>query len=123
MRATPLLPTTFHEVNHVSLEQSKLDAAQFWVFNTVCGLIDACECSVVTEREPNSPRIILRVTVPANELGRLIGKSGRNIRAMRLLLQGIGMKLRLQLDVQTDRVGPQRAAEPLTKCQPAGRNG
>jgi predicted RNA-binding protein YlqC (UPF0109 family) len=68
-------------------------------------MVDRPESVVLTSDE-NGSDITFRVTVHPEDLGKLIGKQGRNARSIRTILSAISMtkKLRFTLDI-SDRSG------------------
>ena len=54
--------------------------------------------------------VILRVTVPANELGAVIGKQGRTVKSLRILLRSMSMRSKQQITL--DITDPAQAPVP-----------
>ncbi len=70
---------------------------------TVRALVDDQQ-AVVIEEERNGSRLRYRITVAEGDRGRVIGKNGRIVNAMRTVAQAVGSKnrMRVQVIVVTD---------------------
>lgn len=65
----------------------------------VRGLVDDSD-SVVIEEEDVGGNVALRVSVSPDELGRVIGRQGRTVRALRTLLEVRGTESDLYYDLE-----------------------
>ena len=54
--------------------------------SVVCSLVEQPE-EVVVEEEDRGRSVLLKLTVAPDELGRVIGRQGRTVRALRTLLE------------------------------------
>lgn len=78
--------------------------AQQWLTDTVRGLVDDhTECAVTSV--PTADGATFLVTGPPAELGRIIGRAGRNARALRTLLHARSMRdgIRYTLDIDDNQ--------------------
>ena len=55
-------------------------------------LVDEPEKVIVEETSPDEETIALTLRVADNDIGKVIGKKGRNVQAMRTLLNAVGAK-------------------------------
>jgi predicted RNA-binding protein YlqC (UPF0109 family) len=55
-------------------------------------LVDKPEKVIVEEATPNEKTIELKVKVDISDIGKIIGKQGRNVQAMRTLVAAVGAK-------------------------------
>jgi uncharacterized protein len=81
-------------------EDSHQEATQ-WLYGTVCGLVDESDKVFITVTVTNSVSTF-SVRVAAGDVGKLIGKQGRNARSLRTIFQAIGRHLGLifALDIE-----------------------
>ncbi len=75
---------------------------------TVRALVDDQQ-SVIIEEERNGSLLRYRITVAESDRGRVIGKNGRIVNAMRTVAQAVGSKnrVRVQVIVHTDTGTPE----------------
>ena len=55
-------------------------------------MVDNPDKVIVVETAPNEKTIELKVKVDSSDIGKIIGKQGRNVQAMRTLLTAVGAK-------------------------------
>jgi predicted RNA-binding protein YlqC (UPF0109 family) len=55
-------------------------------------MVDKPDKVIVEETSPNEKTIELKVRVDRSDIGKIIGKQGRNVQAMRTLLTAVGAK-------------------------------
>ena len=55
-------------------------------------LVDKPEKVIVEETAPNEKTVELKVKVDSSDIGKVIGKQGKNINAIRTLLTAVGAK-------------------------------
>jgi len=55
-------------------------------------LVDEPEKVIVEETTPDEQTIALTLKVDGNDIGKVIGKKGKNVQAMRTLLTAVGAK-------------------------------
>jgi predicted RNA-binding protein YlqC (UPF0109 family) len=55
-------------------------------------MVDKPDKVIVEETTPNEKTIELKVRVDSSDIGKIIGKQGRNVQAMRTLLTAVGAK-------------------------------
>ena len=55
-------------------------------------LVDEPEKVIVEETTPDDQTIALTLKVDGNDIGKVIGKKGKNVQAMRTLLTAVGAK-------------------------------
>ncbi len=55
-------------------------------------LVDEPEKVIVEETAPDEQTIALTLKVDGNDIGKVIGKKGKNVQAMRTLLTAVGAK-------------------------------
>lgn len=55
-------------------------------------MVDNPDKVIVEETTPNEKTIELKVKVDSSDIGKIIGKQGRNVQAMRTLVAAVGAK-------------------------------
>lgn len=63
-------------------------------------LVDEPESVVVEERPIDENNMELTLKVAKNDIGKVIGKQGRNVQAMRTLLTAIGAKQKVRTKLE-----------------------
>lgn len=55
-------------------------------------MVDKPDKVIVEETTPNEKTVELKIRVDSSDIGKIIGKQGRNVQAMRTLLTAVGAK-------------------------------
>lgn len=83
-----------------NLGMSEIDRVRAWLERTACLLVDR-PGAVSVEAIEQDGGTLYRICTDPSDVGKIIGKQGRNARSIRIILKAVGMKLKqnLSLDI------------------------
>ncbi len=92
-----------------------MEPDQIFLEDAVKALVDHPE-AVETTRTIDPMGVLLTLTVHPDDMGKIIGKSGKTAEALRILLRVIGMKGNARVNLKINEpMGGLRAPEPVAE--------
>jgi predicted RNA-binding protein YlqC (UPF0109 family) len=96
-----------------------MEPDQAFLEYAVKALVDHPE-SVVTTRTIDQMGVLLTLTTHPDDMGKIIGKSGKTAEALRILLRVVGMKGNARVNLKINEpAGGTRSSEPKQTESPA----
>jgi|SRR3989344_820733 len=93
------------------MEPQKMEPDQAFLEYAVKALVDHPE-TVETTRTIDQMGVLLTLSVHAEDMGKIIGKSGKTAEALRILLRVVGMKGNARVNLKINEpIGGKREAE------------
>ncbi len=76
-----------------------VDSLQRTITMLVTSLVDDASAATISTTEGHS-LVIFEIRCPQSEMGKVVGKSGRNIQALRTIMSAIGAKHKKRVQVE-----------------------
>ena len=86
--------------------------AHAWLLATTAAMVND-PAAVDVQARVSTTTVVLSLTVAPGDVGKIVGKGGRNARALRTILSAIGMKAGMRYELDLAEVGrPEGSLQP-----------